>query len=95
VTKLFRHVEHNGYWKAVILPRNLDERFARFPLHVGRVDHRQSAERQSLPRDEVQYREGVIRHRLIVLFVADQRTAGVRRQNLGRQEMLARESALS
>src|SRR5262245_53944639 len=39
--------------------------------------------------------EGFVRHTLIVFFVADQRPAGVRRQKLGRQEMLPRKGTLA
>jgi hypothetical protein len=95
VADLFRHVQHDSDRKAMVLPGEGDERLASFRLHVGRVDDRQPAQRQSFRGDEVQDLEGVVRHRLIVFLVADHRTAGVRRQHFGRQEVLAREGALA
>ncbi len=95
LTELFRHVQNNGDREAVVLPGEGDERLARFRLHIGCVDDCQAAQSQPLRRDKVQDLEGVLRHPLVVLLVTYQRAAGVRRQNLGRQEMLARKRALA
>jgi hypothetical protein len=88
-------VQHDGDRKAVVLSGECDERLARFWLHVGRVDDRQAAQRQPLRGDEVQDLKGIVRHRLIVLVVADRRSAGVRRQHFGRQKVLARKGTLA
>ena len=45
--------------------------------------------------DEVEHLEGVVGDGLVVLVVADHAPAGVRRENFGRQEVLAGERALA
>jgi len=75
-------VQHDGDGEAVVLPGEVDERLAGLGLDVRGVDDRQPPQGEPLGGDEVQDLEGVVRRRLIVLLVADYRTAGVRRQNL-------------
>ena len=88
-------VEHDGHRQAVVLPGQLDQRLAGLGLDVGGVDHRQPPQGQPLAGDEVQHLEGILRDGLIVLVVADHPPAGVRREDLGRQEVLAGERALA
>jgi hypothetical protein len=79
----------------VVLTGEGDERLASFRSHVGRVDDRQPAQCQAFRGDEVQDLEGVVRHGLIVFFVAEHRTARVGRHHFGRQEVLSRQGALA
>ena len=53
--------------------RELDERLPRLGLDVGGVDDGQPPAREPLRRDEVQHLEGVLRRRLVVLVVGDER----------------------
>ena len=92
---LLRQVEDDGHRQAVVFPGKLDERLAGLGLDIGGVDDRQSPQGQPLAGDEVQHLEGLVRHRLVVLVVADHAPAGVRREDLGRQEVLAGEGALA
>src|SRR5262249_18380839 len=94
-TDLLGQVQNNGDRKAVVPPGEGDKRLTRFRLHVGGVDDRQAPQLQPLRGDEVQDLEGVFGHRLIVLLVADHGSAGVRRQDFGRQEVLARKGGLA
>ena len=61
---------------------------------VASID-RQPPQGQPLAGDEVQHLEGVLRDGLVVLVVADHPPAGVRREDLGRQEVPAGERALA
>ena len=88
-------VEHDGHRQAVVLPGQLDERLAGLGLDVGGIDHREPPQGQPLAGDEVEHLEGLVRDRLIVLVVADHPPAGVGREDLGRQEVLAGERALA
>ena len=87
--------EHDGDRQAVVLPGQLDQRLAGLGLDVGGVDDRQPPQGQPLGGDEVQHLERVVRDRLVVLVVADHAPAGVRREDLGGQEVLAGERALA
>jgi hypothetical protein len=62
----------------VITPRQLDQRFACFRLHVRRIDDRQLARGESLRGDKVQYFESVLCRGLIVLVVRNKPAAKVR-----------------
>lgn len=71
------------------LTRKLDQRFARLRLHVCRIDHRQPAQREPLPRDEMKNLECFCGHSLVIFIVSNQTPAEVGRQNLSRFEMRA------
>ena len=88
---LFREIENNRHGQHMELARKLDQRFARLRLHVCRIDHRQPAQREPLPRDEMKNLECFAGHGLVVFIVRNQATAEVGRQNLSRLEMRARE----
>jgi hypothetical protein len=91
----FGNVEHNGDRQAVVLAGQRHQGLARFGLHVRGVDHRQPSAGQTLRRDEVQHLERILRGRLIVFVIADKRAAFVGREDLARQEVLARKRALA
>ena len=91
----FRQIQHDGDRQAVVTPSQFDERLAGLGLHIGGVDHRQPAQRQPLGGDVVQHFEGVVGDGLVVRVVSHHRPAGVRRQDFGGQEVLAREGALA
>ena len=91
----FGQVQHDGDGEAMVLAGKLDQRLAGFGLHVRGVDDNQPAQGQALGGDVMQKRKGFVRDRLIVLVVADHATAGVRRQNLGGQEVFAGERTLA
>ena len=88
-------VEHDRDGQRVELARERNERLARFDLHVGRIDHREQATRETLLRNEVENVEGVVRRRLVVLVVGDEAAARVGRKDLRRFEVLACERRLA
>ena len=92
---LLRQVEDQGHRQAVVFPGKLDERLAGLGLDIGGVDDGQLAQGQPLSGDEVQDLECLVRDRLVVLVVADHAPAGIGRQHLGGQEVLAGEGALA
>src|SRR5205823_2240486 len=73
----------------------MNQRPAGLGLHVRRVNDRQSAPCQSLAGNEVQHLEGILGGCLVVLIVADQSTAVIRRDYFARQEVLPRKRALA
>jgi len=75
--------------------RQRKQRLARFALHVGGIDDRQQPGRQPLAGDIMQHLERILRSTQAVLIVADEAAAEVRREHLGRFEMLASKSRLS
>ncbi len=92
---LLGQVEDQGHRKAVVFPSKLDERLAGLGLDVGGVHDGQFAQGQTLPGDEVQQLECLVGHGLVVLVVADHSPAGIGREDLRRQEVLAGEGALA
>ncbi|GEM_PF-5104843 len=77
LAELLRQVEHDGDGQTVEAPRQLDERLPSLGLDVRRVDDGQLPGRKPLGRDEVQYLEGILRGRLVVLVVGHKRPAEV------------------
>jgi hypothetical protein len=67
----------------VVLPRKRNERLARLRLDVCRVDDRQLCPRQPPGRHEMQRRKRVVRRRLIILVVRDERAESIRRHHFG------------
>jgi len=59
-------------------------------IEVGGVHHAQAAEREALAKDEIQQLEGLRGDGLIALVVGYHGTAGVGRDDFGRQEMALR-----
>ena len=92
--QLLRNIEHDREGEDVMVARELHERLARVRLDVRRVHDRELPELQALPRDEVEDLEGLLRHRLVVLVVADEPAAEVGAQDLGRREVLRGERRL-
>ena len=92
---LFGQVEDQGHRQAVVFPSKLDERLAGLGLDVGGVDDGQMSQGQPLSGDEMQQLERLVGHRLVVLVVADHPPAGIRREDLRGQEVLAGERALA
>ena len=76
-------------------PRQLDPALAVGGAHIGGVDHGQPAMLQPLVGDGAHQLEGVGADRLVGLVVGDQAAAMVRRDHLGRQEMLRRKGRLA
>ena len=56
----------------MILPRQRDQRLARFRLRVGGVDHGQATGGQAFGSDELEHIEGVVCCGLVVLVVGHQ-----------------------
>lgn len=87
-------VEDDRQWEAVELACEGDERLSGLGLDVRRVDHREPPGGEPLLRDEVEDLERVVRRPLVVLVVRNETAAEVRREDLGRQEVLPRERRL-
>ncbi len=95
LTDLFGQVKNNGHRQAVIMPGQLHQRLASLGLDVGGVDHREPTQGEPLAGDEPEQLERLVRDGLVVLIVADHPSAGIRRENLRRLEVPAREGALA
>jgi hypothetical protein len=78
-----------------VLAGEIDQVLAGVRLDIRRVDHGQPPGGEPLARDITQYVERVAGGGLIVLVVGDQATAVVRRDDLGRLEMLRGERGLA
>jgi hypothetical protein len=76
-------------------PGQLQESASSFGLHVGGVDHSQTATFKPLAGDEVQYLEGGLGGRLVVLVIAHQAPAEIRGDDFGGEEVLRSERRLS
>jgi hypothetical protein len=90
-----RQIEHDRDRQAVVLARDRDQRLARVRLHVRRVDHCQPVAGQPLAREEVDDLERVIRRVARALVIGHHPAAGVRRDDLGRRKVRARERRLA
>lgn len=90
VTEPFRHIENDGDREDVVLARDLDQRFAGFRLNVRCVDHREPATAQALVGDRMNQIEGLSGRGLIILIVSDEAAAGMGRDNLRGEKVLAR-----
>ena len=77
----------------MIPPRQFQQRLARLRLDVRGINHHEFPERETLRRDEVHDFKRLLGHAQIVLVVTDETAANIRRDDLGPQEMLARERA--
>ena len=88
------HIEHDGYREHVVLRGQLENLPARLDLDVRGVDNGEPTRLEPLGRDEVQDFIGGIGGLLVVLVVAHQPAAEVRRDHFGREEVLRRESRL-
>ena len=78
LAQLLREIEDKRDRQNMKFARQFDKRFARVRLNIGRIDYRESAPRQPLPRDEMQNLERITGGRLIVLIVGNQAAAEVR-----------------
>ncbi len=92
--RLIGNVEHDGYWKHVMLARQGNQGRPGRRLHARGIDHGQPACLQPLARDEVQDLERRRRGGLVVLVVGDQAAAEVGGDDLRRTEVLAGERRL-
>ena len=89
-----RQVEDDRDRQAVVLAGQRDERLAGLRLDVGGVDHRQPARAPAAcAAMKCSTSKASVGRRLVVLVVGDQPAADVRREHLGRLEVLARERA--
>ncbi len=81
------NIEDDRHGEHVMPPGQLDERLARARLDIGGIGDREPAGGQPLARDEMQHLEGVAGGRLVILVVADQPAAEIRRDHLGGKEV--------
>src|SRR4051794_16895268 len=88
LAKPLRQIKDNGDSEDVVFASQLDERFARFGLHIGSVDHGQLAACQPLADDRAEQVECISRCRLVIFLVGDQTSAEVGGYHLRREEML-------
>ena len=88
-------VEDDRDRQEMVLAREANERSARFRLHVRRIDDGQPSTRHPLPGDVVEQLERVARRVLGVLVVGDETAAEVGGNDLGREEVRARERRLA
>src|ERR1700719_3225195 len=82
LTKLFRQIEDDCYRDTVVLPGEFHNRLTRLGLDIRRIDHDEFSRCQTLPGNEVQNLEGILRRRLVILIIRNQPTTEIRRQNL-------------
>ena len=87
-------VEDDGHREHVVLLGQLEDLPARLDLDVGGVDDGEPARLKPLGRNEVQHVVGGIGCLLVVLVVADEPAAEVRRDHLGGEEVLRCEARL-
>src|SRR6266852_2003595 len=88
LTKLFRQIEDDCNRDTVVLPGEFDNRLTRLGLDIRRIDHHEFSRRQTLPGNEVQNLESILRRRLVILVIRNQPAAEIRRQNLRGSKML-------
>ena len=87
-----RQVKDDGHRLGVIALGQFYQRFARFGLDVGRIDHGQKAPRQAASGDKVQGGKRIACGRLAVFVVGDQAAKKVCRKHLSREEVRASKS---
>ena len=92
VAKVGRKVKNDRYDHRVVLAGQLYQGGAMLRIHVGRVDHGQSAQGQTLREHEVKRLECWRGERLVVLVVTDQSAEEVGAEHLGRLEEAAGKS---
>ena len=85
----FRQVEDDRHRQHVLRAGQFHQRFSGLGLYAGSVYDGESTRSQPLGGDVVQHIEGVLGRLLTILIVRDKTTAIIRREHLGRLEMLA------
>ncbi len=88
-------IEHDGDGQRVPAPREFDPRLAVRGAHIGGVDHSEAAVLQPLAGDGRDKLEGVGGSGLVVLVVADEAAAAIRRDHLRRLEPARGEARLA
>ena len=82
-------VENDGDREHMVLAGERDERLASLWLDVRGIDNRQLRASEPSRGHEMQRRKRVVRRRLIVLVVRDERAESIRRHHFGRFEVFA------
>ncbi len=95
VAELFRQVKYNRDRKAVILPRQSDDGFACFRLHICSIDNDELPCSQPFCRDEMQNLKSVVCGCLAVLVIGNKAAAEIGRKNFRRAKMLPGETRLA
>ena len=92
---VFGHIEHDRNRGGVGGLGLIEEQRARPRLYIGRIDDGEFAALQAFFYDRMQQGEGFGGGALVGFVVADQRTAGIGRDDFGGTEMAAGESRLA
>src|SRR5712692_763394 len=95
MTELFRQVEDNGNWQAMVFTSQCQKRFTPFQFDIGCINNSQFTSRQTFSGDKVQHSKGLIADTLVIFVVGNQATTKVRREHLGRLEVLVGKARLA
>jgi len=92
---LLREIEDERHGQAMKLPRQRDQRLSGLLLDISGIDHGQPTSGQPPGPDEVEDLKGILGCRLFVLVVRHESATEVRRQHLGRLEVLSGKDRLA
>ncbi len=88
MANLLREIEHDCHRQAVVFSGQGHKRLAGLGLNIRCIDHSQACGSQPFRRDEMKHLEGILGSGLIIFIITHQTPAIIRRDNLGRLEVL-------